>query len=453
MSLQRQFILVVSLLLVCCAAWYAFQWLRLYLFVKPPARPVQTEVLLTDLELEISNQNIPATDPNIVNFVRARHQPIRSLVSSDFSDLAFLRPLLQGKRVVFLGEASHGAAEFNWLRVRLVKYLHKELGYDVVVFESPLSDCDEANSLLQRSATIDVMKSAIYSVWHTAEMIELFEYVKSTQTTGSPLTLAGLDIQKNGASLVTAQRLYALLKPIAPELAVQVAEQEERILASQGSQAGTELLTFYRSSLDALEENRSKLLLLENQTAFSVDMAIQDTRSRIKFIGQLQARGQTKESNEIRDQGMAENLDFLLDRAYPNRKMVVLASNHHIAYQTDEILSPRSMANWMVDRRKPDMFSIGLFMGKGVVAFEDQARSLYRVRLESRDQLATIMASAGRKFSFMDFSTALPGDGSAWIFHTIGTTHGGLMPLKITPSKSYDAAIYIHEVTPPLYVN
>src|SRR5690606_1065578 len=78
-------------------------------------------------------------------WVRSNYHPIRSLTSGDFSDLEFLGPLLRGKRVVQLGENGHGVAEFNSVKVRLIKYLHRDLGFDLVAFESGIWDCWVAN--------------------------------------------------------------------------------------------------------------------------------------------------------------------------------------------------------------------------------------------------------------------------------------------------------------------
>ena len=55
------------------------------------------------------------------------HAHSLNLESEDFSDLEFLRPLLQGKRVVQLGENTHGVREYSVLKARIVEYLHREL--------------------------------------------------------------------------------------------------------------------------------------------------------------------------------------------------------------------------------------------------------------------------------------------------------------------------------------
>ena len=52
------------------------------------------------------------------------HYPLRSLSDvEDFSDLTFLDDLLGSRRIVQLGENGQGVAEFNQIRVRLIRYL------------------------------------------------------------------------------------------------------------------------------------------------------------------------------------------------------------------------------------------------------------------------------------------------------------------------------------------
>lgn len=57
-----------------------------------------------------------------------------------FSDLDMLIPLLADKRIVYLGENSHGVAEFSLVKTRMIQYLHQTLGYNIVAFESGLGD-------------------------------------------------------------------------------------------------------------------------------------------------------------------------------------------------------------------------------------------------------------------------------------------------------------------------
>src|SRR5262245_18908899 len=83
-----------------------------------------------------------------VSWARANHYPIATVQSFDgdtFQDLQFFRTVLQNRRIVQLGESGHGVAEFNHAKVRLIKFLHEQLGYDVIAFDSGLYECYAAN--------------------------------------------------------------------------------------------------------------------------------------------------------------------------------------------------------------------------------------------------------------------------------------------------------------------
>ena len=54
--------------------------------------------------------------------------------TTNYQDLAFLKEVLKDKRIVFLGENSHGVSEFTTLKSRTVRFLHDSLGFDVLSF-------------------------------------------------------------------------------------------------------------------------------------------------------------------------------------------------------------------------------------------------------------------------------------------------------------------------------
>ena len=68
--------------------------------------------------------------------------PLRSIDpdDEDFADLAPLAAVLSGVRVVQLGEQSHGDGAAFFAKARLIRYLHRELGFTVLAFESGLWD-------------------------------------------------------------------------------------------------------------------------------------------------------------------------------------------------------------------------------------------------------------------------------------------------------------------------
>ncbi|MFC7439749.1 erythromycin esterase family protein [Laceyella putida] len=127
--------------------------------------------------------------------------PVEKLEPSEedaYRDLVFLKRVLKRKRIVMLGESSHGAAEFISSKVRLIQYLHEELAFDVIAFESGLGETHFADLYADKSIPLHTMLNAIISVWHTQEMIPLFEYVKKHKKSDVPLRLSGFDLQPTG---------------------------------------------------------------------------------------------------------------------------------------------------------------------------------------------------------------------------------------------------------------
>ena len=76
----------------------------------------------------------------------------------------------------------------------------------------------------------------------------------------------------------------------------------------------------------------------------------------------------------IRDQGMAENITFLLERLYPGRKIVVWAHNFHIQHDGPELSEGNyNMGSYLVQRHRDELYSVGLFMYWGQAAMNDRS--------------------------------------------------------------------------------
>ena len=119
--------------------------------------------------------------------------------SSD-ADLAAIGRALEGVEVVFLGESSHGDGGGHLARVRLVRYLHERLGFDVMAWEAGVREAAIFDSALATTAPLGAIAPlALYPWWaESAELRPMLEYMRLTRRTSKPLTFAGFDIQRSG---------------------------------------------------------------------------------------------------------------------------------------------------------------------------------------------------------------------------------------------------------------
>ncbi|HWU54118.1 MAG TPA: hypothetical protein VN175_01370, partial [Rhizomicrobium sp.] len=77
-------------------------------------------------------------------WIAANAVTVRSVdaADEDFSDLEPLAKAIGPAQVVALGEPGHGAGTSFAAKVRLIKFLHQHLGFDVLVWESGMYDVE-----------------------------------------------------------------------------------------------------------------------------------------------------------------------------------------------------------------------------------------------------------------------------------------------------------------------
>jgi erythromycin esterase len=129
-------------------------------------------------------------------------------------DTAALAGVLGDARVVLLGEPTHGEGSIFEVKTRLVQALHRDLGFDVLVFESGLHGCDAAWRALREGTrpAVDCVAEGIFPIWtQSAELAPLWQYLADNANASRPLELAGYDSQITGKA---SERLSAELQTL-----------------------------------------------------------------------------------------------------------------------------------------------------------------------------------------------------------------------------------------------
>ena len=155
-----------------------------------------------------------AQQPAATATVRLPSHALRSISPADTSwqDLEFLRQEVGAARVVLLGEPTHGEGNVTEAKIRLLRYLHEQLGFTTVAFESGFYELDKAQREIEAGATPvpDAIGSSVFNIWTgTREFQALLPLVGK-----KGLRVAGFDPQLSGAYQDDMlEELEALLKP------------------------------------------------------------------------------------------------------------------------------------------------------------------------------------------------------------------------------------------------
>ena len=394
----------------------------------------------------------------------ANGNPLSSLTSDEFSDLQFLKPLLVDRSLVQLGESGHGVAQFNQVKVRLIKFLHQEMGFDVIAFESGIYECFQANDGADSLTATGFMYQCPFGVWHTWEVVPLFEYIKSTQETDRPLLLAGFDIQPS--SYVGGQNRAAFIESVVDavdsEYAVQVRALEDEFKARmEEPESWTVTLAAHADSLrnryepvlEFFDTREEELLLAFGSEPVRPLIARQTIWSTLQRIEMARVYGTASCSGtEVRDQGMATNLSHLAERVYPDKKIMAWAHNYHIRHLNQtipELGGCTTMGRHVASRHRGELYTVGLYMYQGGAAMNN--RDLYTISPAPPESLEGILHQAGREYFFLDFLHLDSSDGPPWIFGSTKARSWGTTSYTMAPYQQYNAVLYIETVNAPNY--
>jgi len=126
-------------------------------------------------------------------------RPLAHLSPTDttFADLEFLRGELDGARVVFLGEPTHGEGNVLAAKARLVAYLQQRLGFTTLAMESGFFSLHKAQQEIAAGKSVAKnLRASVFPVWmHTQEFQAVLPLVGPD---GGGLRLMGFDPQLSG---------------------------------------------------------------------------------------------------------------------------------------------------------------------------------------------------------------------------------------------------------------
>jgi erythromycin esterase-like protein len=121
-------------------------------------------------------------EPGLVAAIRRNAHPLSTVEPAQgrLEELRFLRPLLEGKRLVAAGEATHGSHEFFAMKHRLFEFLAGEMGFTVLAVEAPYEAGLAAGRYVADGAGEpgDALRQIGDWAWNTEESLALLGWMR-----------------------------------------------------------------------------------------------------------------------------------------------------------------------------------------------------------------------------------------------------------------------------------
>lgn len=367
---------------------------------------------------------------------------ISSLSSLNFTDLNFIPNKIDTSVHVFIGESSHFIGDYNSLRVRLIKYLHEELGYDLIAFESPFSNLNYVSLNRSEIDSIKMLQMGFYSVWHTEELIDLISYLKSNPN----LKIVGFDCQEPNLDSLVIKSYSKLLSEINKTLEYKYHEIIRTFKIQMEKEPYNQNESFFKTN-DSLVDQivLFRNTLIENQILdFDIIFHLKSLKNSTEYWSAL-AKNPFPKSMQFRDSLMSENLLELIKRKYPSSKAIVWGHNAHLSKKSVSSDYPKPMGEFLNQHLK--FYTIGLYAYSGVYGNNNYER---RLKKPKKNNIEYLLHENKMRISFVDLENTMDSNWLQYSYESLNVSHG---TMTLIPENNYDALIFFNEVNKPKYLN
>jgi erythromycin esterase len=358
---------------------------------------------------------------------------------NDHSDLEPLRSMIGSATVVGLGDDTHGTHEFYAVKLRILEFLVREMGFDALAVEGPFTVFEKLNVYIQGGAgdprvLLRETRALGYEFWDFEEMLAVVEWMRgyNAQRGNRPvIEIAGADTFDPKGS---ADAVVAYLRTVDPAAANSTQTQYTCVYANERNDncRGKAL-----NILSALESRRAELGAITGFRAF--DDAVQNART----ITQYTLLGQSN-----RDAALAANTLWIRDHRGSSRRIAVWMHQEHVGRNASPWIGQRPAGRILAETLGSSYFVIGTLAGSGT--YRDPAGvvipPIYPAAPDGTYE--RMFAAAGASFLLVPLRGSLP----EWLsqpasYRTAGISSGPNL-LEARLADKLDAVVYVETMTP-----
>lgn len=303
-------------------------------------------------------------------------------------------------RIIALGEATHGNAEFQQLKLDVFKLMVEKYGVRAFALEGDYGGCEAVNRYIHGGAgTAQEAAAAIgFPIYRTEQMSHLIEWMRQYNMTAKK----GEDLRFYGFDMQIYEKNYKYLLEAAKTYAVPTAELEKLWDKSEDKYSSS-----YTANQKAkvIEKIRQDLLQLNDSTTAQ---AVHFADILLQNIALGKVIDDMLKGNALRDSLMFVNTHWIMEQeeARGNACIFISAHNGHIERRHDYGTLGKAMGALLANELGKAYFAIGTDFCKAKVSLPKGKRGKRSNHtFFSKNPLAEAAKQCGYEVCWLDFSS------------------------------------------------
>ena len=380
-----------------------------------------------------------------------------SSVTADLSytqDSVEMIPISSDVRVVGLGEASHGAAQYQQMKAEVFKSLVKNNGCRTFIIEGDFGGALQADKYINGGdgTAEEAVRKIGFAIYQTQEMADLITWMRSYNETVLPeeaLHFYGMDVQRFDCNKAY---LFSVLDRNAPELSAEYAEAFALLTDENRNSLDKDALNSAKETAAKLIDKMDTIGLAELSEKSAFDFARECAKTIYAYCDvQL-----SDDYNTTRDQYMYEKIEWFLQHG-DGSVLFINGHNGHIGKTS--IASYTCLGELLSKNLGSGYYAIGTDAQKTQFNSQKDSGAFEVVEVSNTNDLNNQLHDTG--LYFIDFNRAQSDETWKQILNseqTITTLNVGLPSMlkmvksayttKVIPRSAFDSMIVFHAVTP-----
>ena len=411
----------------------------------------------------------PAPEP-VVAWLKKTAIPLQGVEANHgFTDMEPLRRVVGNAHLVCLGEATHGTREFFQLKHRMLEFLATQMGFTVFGIEATFPESFDVNRyvLTGEGDPAKALSNLHFWTWNTEEVLGMIRWMREYNQDPSnvkKLKFYGFDMQfPRNAAKVALEYLRRVDPVLVDSMAtdLQPFQYDAERLKSIPEEGWDAPQAALRRLVATFDKNKDEYCKQSSREEWEI------ARQHARVLQQygesmaLEAAG----SPDLRDQYMAENIQWILRHEGPDTRMVAWAHNGHVSTGEDQRGGLRPMGSYLRQALGSDMVVFGFAFNEGsfrAVDAQNERTGLhpFTVGPAPEGSLDQTLARMGMPIAAVDLR-AVPTKGvvADWFTHThkmreIGATYDPTSERRylsnVLITQDFDALLFVEKTSAAL---